>query len=50
MGLESVIATLEGILKHKKGAHQENTTEPKEELDNRLECYKNNPKDVKENW
>lgn len=53
---ESVIATLERVLKREKEEHQEISTEHKKELDNRLESYKNNPndvldwKDVKENW
>jgi putative addiction module component (TIGR02574 family) len=53
---ESVIDTLERVLKREKEEYQEISTENKKELDNRLESYKNNPndvldwKDVKENW
>ena len=53
---ESVIDTLERVLKREKEEYQEVSTENKKELDNRLESYKNNPndvldwKDVKENW
>lgn len=53
---ESVIDTLERVLKREKEEYQEISTEHKKELDNRLESYKNNPndvldwKDVKENW
>jgi putative addiction module component (TIGR02574 family) len=53
---ESVIDTLERVLKREREEYQEISTENKKELDNRLENYKNNPndvldwKDVKENW
>lgn len=53
---ESVVDTLERVLKREKEEYQEISTENKKELDNRLENYKNNPndvldwKDVKENW
>lgn len=43
---ESIIDTLERVLKREKEEHQEISTEHKKELDNRLESYKNNPKDV----
>lgn len=43
---ESIIDTLERVLKHEKEAHQEISIENKKELDNRLESYKNNPEDV----
>ena len=53
---ESIIDTLERVLKREKEEHQEISTEHKKELDNRLESYKNNPndvldwKDVKNDW
>lgn len=53
---ESIIDTLERVLKREKEEHQEISTENKKELDNRLESYKNNPndvldwKDVKNDW
>lgn len=53
---ESVIESLERVLKREKEEHQEISTAHQKELDNRLESYKNNPndvldwKDVKENW
>ncbi len=43
---ESIIDTLERVLKREKEEHQEISTEHKKELDNRLESYKNNPNDV----
>lgn len=53
---ESIIDTLERVLKHKKEEHQEISTEHKKELDYRIEYYKNNPddvldwRDVKNDW
>ena len=53
---ESVIDTLERVLKSEKEGHQEISTEHKKELDNRLKSYKENPNDVldwddvKDNW
>jgi t-SNARE complex subunit (syntaxin) len=53
---ESIIDTLERVLKHEKEALQEISAEHKKELDNRLESYKSNPntvldwKDVKNDW
>ena len=53
---ESIIDTLERVLKREKEEHEEISTEHKKELDNRLESYKNNPndvldwKDVKNDW
>ncbi len=53
---ESIIDTLERVLKREKEAHQEISTAHKKELDNRLESYKNNPnevldwEDVKNDW
>ncbi len=43
---ESIIDTLERVLKREKEEHQEISLEHKIELDNRLENYKNNPGDV----
>ena len=43
---ESIIDTLERVLKREKEEHQEISTENKKELDDRLESYKNNPNDV----
>ncbi|WP_417361535.1 addiction module protein [Galbibacter sp.] len=43
---ESIIDTLERVLKREKEEHQEISMEHKKELDNRLESYKNNPNDV----
>ena len=43
---ESIIDTLERVLKREKEDCEEISTEHKKELDNRLESYKNNPKDV----
>ena len=43
---ESVIDTLERVLKSEKEEFQEISTEHKKELDNRLESYKKNPNDV----
>ncbi|QTE24483.1 addiction module protein [Polaribacter cellanae] len=53
---ESIMATLERVLKQEKEEHQEISTAHKKELDNRLKSYKENPDDVldwsavKENW
>ena len=53
---ESVIDTLERVLKIEKEEYQEISTEHKKELNNRLESYKENPNDVldwddvKDNW
>lgn len=53
---ESIIDALERVLKREKEEHQEISMEQKNELDNRLESYKNNPndvldwKDVKKDW
>lgn len=53
---ESIIDTLERVLKREKEEHQKVSAEHKKELDNRLESYKNNPndvldwKDVKNDW
>lgn len=53
---ESIIDTLERVLKREKEEHRVISTEHKKELDNRLENYKNNPndvldwKDVKNDW
>ena len=53
---ESVIDTLERVLKIEKEEYQEISTEHKKELNNRLESCKENPNDVldwddvKENW
>lgn len=43
---ERILETLERVLKFEKEKQQEISTENKKELDNRLESYKNNPKDV----
>lgn len=43
---ESVMDTLERVLKREKEQYQEIPTAHKKELDNRLESYKNNPNDV----
>jgi len=43
---ERIIDTLERVLKFEKEQNQDISTENKKELDNRLESYKNNPKDV----
>ena len=43
---ESIIDTLERVLKREKEQHQEISTDHKKELDNRLESYKNNPDDL----
>lgn len=43
---ESIIDTLERVLKREKEEYQEISTDHKKELDNRLESYKNNPNDV----
>jgi hypothetical protein len=43
---ESIIDTLERVLKREKEDSEEISTEHKKELDNRFESYKNNPKDV----
>lgn len=43
---ESIIDTLERVLKSEKEDYQEISTEHKKELDNRLESYKENPNDV----
>ena len=43
---ESIIDTLERVLKREKEDSEEISTEHKKELDIRLESYKNNPKDV----
>ncbi|MDO9274446.1 MAG: addiction module protein [Lutibacter sp.] len=43
---ERILDALERVLKFEKEQQQEITTENKKELDNRLESYKNNPKDV----
>ena len=43
---ERILDTLERVLKFEKEKQQEISTENKKELDNRLESYKNNPKDV----
>ena len=53
---ETIIDSLERVLKQEKEAYQEVSTSNKKELDHRLESYKSNPddvldwKDVKENW
>ncbi len=53
---ESIIDTLERVLKREKEAYQDVPVEHKKELDKRLKSYKNNPddvldwKDVKNNW
>ncbi|MGB0879347.1 MAG: addiction module protein [Polaribacter sp.] len=53
---ESVIDTLERVLKSEKEEYQEISVEHKKELNNRLESYKENPNDVldwdnvKDNW
>lgn len=53
---ERILETLERVLKFEKEKQQEISTENKKELDNRLESYKNNPKDlldwedVKRDW
>ncbi|SRX75230.1 addiction module protein [Aequorivita antarctica] len=53
---ESIIDTLERVLKREKEEHQEVSTDLKNELDSRLESYKNNPnnildwQDVKNDW
>ncbi len=46
---ESIIDTLEQVLRREKDGHQEISTATKKELDNRLENYKNNPNDLL-NW
>lgn len=43
---ERIIDILERVLKFEKEQNQDISTENKKELDNRLESYKNNPKDV----
>ena len=43
---ESIIDTLERVLKREKEDSEEISTEHKKELDNRLESYKNKPKDL----
>ena len=43
---ERILDALERVLKFEKEQQQEITTENKKELDNRLESYKNNPKDI----
>lgn len=43
---ESVIDALERVLKIEKEQYQEISKEDKEELDLRLESYKNNPNDI----
>lgn len=43
---ERILDALERVLKFEKEQQQEITTENKKELDNRLESYKHNPKDV----
>ena len=43
---ERIIDTLERVLKFEKEQNQDISTENKKELDNRLESYKNNPKDI----
>lgn len=43
---ERILDALERVLKFEKEQQQEISTENKKELDNRLESYKNNPKDV----
>ncbi len=53
---ESIIATLERVLKQEREAHQEVSTSHKQILDERLESYKKNPNDlldwndVKNDW
>lgn len=43
---ERILDALEHVLKFEKEQQQEISAENKKELDNRLESYKNNPKDV----
>ena len=43
---ESIMDTLERVLKREKEAYQEVSAEHQEELDDRLESYKNNPSNV----
>ncbi|EGV44857.1 hypothetical protein BZARG_194 [Bizionia argentinensis JUB59] len=43
---ESIIDTLERVMKREKEAYQALSAEHKMELDNRLKTYKNNPNDV----
>lgn len=43
---ESVLETLEKVLKKSKEENQELSDEIKQELDNRLVSYQNNPDDV----
>lgn len=53
---DSIMDVLEQVLKHEKEEHQEVSEADIKELDNRLESYKNDPKDVldwedvKRNW
>ncbi|WP_163398577.1 addiction module protein [Flavobacterium fluviatile] len=53
---ESIMATLERVLKQEKEENQKVSAAHKKELDSRLESYKNNPdnllewKDVKHDW
>jgi len=53
---ESIMDTLESVLKKEKEEHQEISTANKKILDERLESYKNNPddlldwEDVKNDW
>lgn len=53
---ESIMATLERVLKQEKEENQKVSATHKKELDSRLESYKNNPddlldwKDVKHDW
>jgi len=53
---ESIMDTLERVLKQEKSEYQEISTAHKKELDSRLESYKENPQDildwenVKQNW
>lgn len=43
---ESIMDSLERVLKREKEEHQKISAVLKKELDNRLESYKNNPDDV----
>jgi len=43
---ENILEALEKVLKQKKEEHQELSDEIKQELDNRLTSYNNNPDDV----
>jgi len=53
---DRIMTALERVIKQEKEEHQEISASHKKELDNRLESYKNNPKDVldwkdvKDNW